>query len=212
MGVLSAEQKAQFAEQGYLLVSGLIPPEVVAEARAKLEQEYREGGKAFFGTEAANICYNETLCAAAAELGGEADVRPYYPIHSALAILSLPGSEEWDWPPPHIDHAIKEHGHHTFPRPFRLASLLYLNDIAPRGGGTVVWPGSHRRIEQLAQSDPQRYAQMHTLNQELAHTDLGEPVEVTTKAGDILFYHYLCAHSGSRNTTSQPRLALNHKW
>jgi ectoine hydroxylase-related dioxygenase (phytanoyl-CoA dioxygenase family) len=53
---------------------------------------------------------------------------------------------------------------------------------------------------------------MYTLNQEIDRADLGEPVEVTAKAGDILFYHYLCAHSGSQNTTPHPRLALNHKW
>jgi len=37
-------------------------------------------------------------------------------------------------------------------------------------------------------------------------------VETTPGAGDVLFYHYLCAHAGSQNTSTQPRLALNMKW
>lgn len=214
MGVLSVEQKAQFEAQGYLLASGLIPAEIVAEARQELERQLKEApeGKPFFGTKAANACYTETLCAAAAELGGEADIRPYYPVKSAFAIITLPGEGEWSWPAPHIDHAIQKDGHHTFPRPFRLASMLYLSDIAQGGGGTVVWPGSHRAIERLAQSDPAHYELMHTLNSELDKAGLAAPVELTPKAGDILFYHYLCAHAGSKNTTSSPRLGLNHKW
>ena len=49
MGVLSPEQKTQFEEQGYLLVSGLIPPEIVAEAKERLERLLQEpDSKAFF--------------------------------------------------------------------------------------------------------------------------------------------------------------------
>jgi hypothetical protein len=213
MGVLSPEQKAQFEEQGYLLVSGLVPSEVVAEAKERLERLLQEpDSQVFFGTDAANACYTESLCAAAAELGGEAEIRPYYPIEQALAIIIKPGEKEWNWPPPHIDHAIEKAGYHVFPRPFRVASLLYLSDGVPHGGNTVVWPGSHRQIERLAKSDPERYQLMHTVNQNLDKAGLGDPVELTPRAGDILFYHYLCAHSGSENTTEQPRLALNHKW
>ena len=41
---------------------------------------------------------------------------------------------------------------------------------------------------------------------------VGEPVELTPRRGDVLFYHYLCAHAGSKNTSAVPRLALNMKW
>jgi ectoine hydroxylase-related dioxygenase (phytanoyl-CoA dioxygenase family) len=87
-----------------------------------------------------------------------------------------------------------------------------MNDVSERGGGTIVWPGSHRVIEELAKSDPERYTLMATLNQELTKAPIGQPQEVLAKAGDILFYHYLLAHSGSKNITLQPRFALNHKW
>ena len=49
---LSPEQKTQFEEQGYLLVSGLIPPDVVARAKEQLQREAEE--KSVFGSLAAN--------------------------------------------------------------------------------------------------------------------------------------------------------------
>ena len=212
MKVLSDEQIVQFAEQGYLVVSGLIAKEVVDSARSELELELIEGKTAFFGTNVANSCYNQAICSAAAILGDDPAIALEFPVKSAFAINTLPTEGKWVWPNPHIDHAIEKDGHKVFPRPFRLASMLYLSDISVGGGGTVVWPGSHRQIERLALSDPEHYEMMWVLNRELAKAGLASPVELTAKAGDILFYHYLCAHAGSKNTTSQPRLALNKKW
>jgi hypothetical protein len=211
---LTSEQRAQFEEQGFLLVSGLIPPEIVSKARVDLDDAAREkSGASFFQTPAANACYTEALCAAAAQLGG--GTRPYFPVTGALAIITYPspGSPgEWTMPSPHIDHALRADGHRVFPPPYRLASLLYLSDVAAHGGGTVVWPRSHRKIEQMAQSAPERFKTMAELNENLASADVGEPQELTPRSGDILFYHYLLAHAGSKNTTEQPRMALNHKW
>src|SRR5262249_10516281 len=124
----------------------------------------------------------------------------------------FPQMREWEWPKPHIDHAIKEHGHKTFPRAFRIASMVYLSDVPKHGGGTVVWPGSHRQIEALAKSDPAHYEMMWTLNQEISKAGLGAPMETTPRRGDVLFYHYLCAHAGSMNVSDHPRIALNMKW
>jgi hypothetical protein len=215
--ILTLEQRAHFETRGYLLVSGLIPEPAVEDAATALGEQARETpGTSFFRTTAANVCYTSDLCALAAALG-EPDPerdreRPFYPVSGALAIITYPSPGEWTMPSPHIDHAIKKDDFRVFPPPYRLASLLYLSDVAPRGGGTVVWPGSHRQIERLARSEPERYALMATLNENLTAVDLGEPLELTPKAGDILFYHYLLAHAGSKNTTDQPRVALNHKW
>ena len=39
-----------------------------------------------------------------------------------------------------------------------------------------------------------------------------EPVEVMPAAGDVLFFDILTAHSGSANTSTQPRMAISHKY
>jgi ectoine hydroxylase-related dioxygenase (phytanoyl-CoA dioxygenase family) len=90
--------------------------------------------------------------------------------------------------------------------------MTYLSDVSPHGGGTVVWPGSHQRIEALARRDPQRYEMMWALGQALGEIDLGPPIELAPRRGDVLFYHHLCAHAGSANTSPRPRFALNMKW
>jgi ectoine hydroxylase-related dioxygenase (phytanoyl-CoA dioxygenase family) len=127
-------------------------------------------------------------------------------------IAVFPTSAPWEWPKPHIDHALKEDAHQTFPPPFRVACLIYLNDVPSHSGGTVVWPGSHRRLESLAAARPKDYLFMWALDRDIPTAELPTPVELTPRAGDVLFYQYLCAHAGSLNTGLEPRLALSHKW
>ena len=90
--------------------------------------------------------------------------------------------------------------------------MTFLNDVEPNGGGTVVWPGSHRKIAALARSNPDYYRPMWVLGEELYKADIGECVEIVPQGGDVLFYHVFCAHSGSLNVTDYPRLAMNMKW
>src|ERR1041385_5016852 len=207
--VLTEAQERAYAEQGYLLVSGLVPAEIAEAAEAamwrSLEADPQDRAtwpnsmkhQVYDPPELA-ACYTPEILAAAALLAGD-DPATFKPPARGYAINIFPQEGEWRWPKPHIDHAIKEAGHKTFPRAFRIASMLFLNDVPPHGAGTVVWPGSHRKLRDLAQSDPERYEMMWVLNQELGQMDLGAPVELTPRRGDILFYHYLCAHAGSMN-------------
>ncbi|HET6383295.1 MAG TPA: phytanoyl-CoA dioxygenase family protein [Armatimonadota bacterium] len=223
MQPLNDDQVKEYQEQGFILVSGLIPDEIAAVAEAQMwnavgvnpddpaswPQRSRELQK--YEEEAVVAVYTPELLQAAAQLTGE-DPASFRRPSRPFPINVFPRDGEWRWPGPHIDHAIKEHGHKTFPRAFRLASMTFLNDAAPHGGGTVVWPGSHQRIEALAKTAPDRYELMWTLNQELGQMELGAPLEIIPRRGDVLFYHYLCAHAGSMNTTARPRFALNMKW
>ncbi|NKB72401.1 MAG: hypothetical protein GKR89_35440 [Candidatus Latescibacteria bacterium] len=221
---LNRAQLEAYQRDGFLLVSGLTPAPVVEAAERALwtclQLDPKDPASWPAGTPARSdanpdllACYTPTLLAAAAQLSGD-DISSFAAPQAAfsLNVFPLHAPAQWKWPSPHIDHAIKEHGHKTFPRPFRVASMFFLNDVAPHGGGTVVWPGSHRRIEALAQSDRARYEYMWVLNQELDRAKLEDPTELQPRQGDVLFYQYLCAHAGSANTTARPRLAFNAKW
>ena len=221
--VLTAEQQQRYREQGYVVVSGLIPENAAKAAEAamwrllELNPTDRTGwprsemNHRNYRDPALLACFTEALLGAAAELGGE-DPASYRPPSSAYTINIFPQEEEWCWPHPHIDHARKEDRQLVFPRPFRVACMLYLSDTPPHGAGTIVWPGSHSKLEALAQSDRQRYELMWTLACDLGRVELGPPLELTPQQGDAVFYHYLYAHSGSMNTSDLPRLALNMKW
>jgi hypothetical protein len=221
--MLTEEQVRTYNEAGYLLISGLIPPETAAAAETAMWRligaspddpaswaDLPRGHQTFESPELV-ACYTPEYLAAAARLAGD-DPAIFQPPRRAYAINVFPQPGPWVWPSPHIDHSIKEHGHKTFPRAFRIAAMTFLSDVAPHGAGTVVWPASHRRIEALARSDPERYEMMWVVGQAMRELDLGEPVELTPRRGDLLFYHYLCAHAGSMNTSHRPRFALNIKW
>jgi phytanoyl-CoA dioxygenase PhyH len=221
--ILSEEQLERYSRDGYLLVSGLIPAAVASAAEAAMwpcmgldpgdpaSWQNARPGHVVYEDPALLACYTPAYIAAAADLAGDDPSTLRTPTR-AYTINIFPQEAEWQWPRPHIDHAIKDAGHKVFPRAFRIAAMTFLSDVEPHGGGTVVWPGSHRKLEALARSDPQRYELMWTLGSDIGKVDLPEPVETTPKQGDVLFYHYLCAHAGSMNTRARPRLAMNAKW
>ena len=100
--------------------------------------------------------------------------------------------------------------HLTFPGPYRIASLVFLSDIEKFGGGTIVWPGSHHKIRQLAESAPEKYAHLYDLNKDIPALDLGDPIELLPKRGDILFFQHLFGHNGSLNINQSPRLLMRY--
>jgi ectoine hydroxylase-related dioxygenase (phytanoyl-CoA dioxygenase family) len=146
----------------------------------------------------------------AAQLAG--DPRPFAAPATVYTIRVSPEDYSWQWPEPHIDHALEQDAHRTFPPPVRVACLIYLTDVAAHSGATIVWPGSHRQLERQAHSHPREYEFLWALNRDIPKIRLAEPLEILACAGDVLFYHYLCAHAGSTNVGTQARLALSHKW
>ena len=213
MSVLNRAQMFSYHQQGFLIVSGLIPQELTQIGTDALLEHLKDPtANSEHYRQSLCACYTPEILEAASDLVGDPKDTFQPPSHP-FPIISHPSEGEWSWPEAHIDHSIKADGYKTFPRPFRIASMLFLSDVAPHGGGTIVWPGSHLKVEALAKSDPERLELMWTLNQAmLSEIDLGEPVELTPKSGDILFYHYLFAHSGSKNITPNPRLGMNCKW
>jgi ectoine hydroxylase-related dioxygenase (phytanoyl-CoA dioxygenase family) len=211
---LTAQQLHSYADDGFLVLPDVVDRKTVERARKALMTRIADGQAnplhAYVNDSAVVACFGRDVCAAAAELAGVR--KRFAPPRVTYTVSVFPTTQEWKWPPPHIDHAHEKDGFQTFPAPFRIACMIYLTDVQQHGGSTVVWPGSHRRLEALAMTDPQRYKYLATLYRDISKLDLGCPKEIVANAGDALFYHYLCAHSGSNNTRTQPRLALNHKW
>jgi len=197
-----------------LLVSDLIKPKIVERAHraliAQIHDPHSHSHHAFVSDPAVLACFGNEVCSAAAAIAG-ARTR-FRPPKTTYTITVFPSPDPWEWPAPHIDHALKEDAHCTFPPPFLVGCLIYLNSVPKHSGGTVVWPGSHRQLEALASAHPNEYKYMWELNRDITPASLALPIEITARAGDVLFYHYLCAHSGSTNTGAEPRFALNHKW
>ena len=211
---IKATERSHYSEQGFVLLSHLIPSKTVTRARDAMRDAVREDGSpsrhVYLHDAMVLDCFTRSLCATAGDLAGFRS-RPHRP-RSVLSITVFPTTSPWQWPHPHLDHASETDAHRTFPLPYGIGCLIYLNDIPPNSGGTVVWPGSHRKLEAMVREHPQDYEYLYKLNREISGLDFGTPVQITASAGDVLFYHPLCAHGGSSNVGTAPRFALNHKW
>ena len=207
------EQLRAFEQSGFLLVSGLIEPDVAQRAYDRVIRRTQPGKAAqhqFVLDRQVRSCFTRELCSAAQHLAGSG-VHVRRPLMTS-AITVFPNHAGWRLPMPHIDHALEKDAHKTFPPAFHIGCLIYLNEVVPRSGATVVWPGSHVQIENLAARQRERYEYLAALNGDLGTLAFRDPVEISAKAGDVLFYHHLLAHAGSENTGTKPRIALNHKW
>jgi ectoine hydroxylase-related dioxygenase (phytanoyl-CoA dioxygenase family) len=228
---LTQEQITSYHQNGYLLASGLIPNDVSARAETamwnlmemdandpttwsrvpKTADEYTEsrGVVIFNGAQDPDLlaCATTPYLTAVAQLLGE----PVGSLHPPEAVHTqnlLQQNVDWKMPKPHVDGIPKEHMHKTFPGPYRITSLFYLSDVDPQGGGTCAWPGSHIKIRQLAESNPTQYTYLYDLNKDIPTLDLGDPIELTPKRGDILFFQHLFGHNGSANTHPKPRFMM----
>src|SRR5690242_1860115 len=211
---LALEEIQSYINDGFLLLPDAIDARTVERARQVLTQKVTNASEnpyhVFVADSAVSACFNRNVCDAAAQLAnGRKTLRPPKTVYT---VTVFPTTKEWELPSPHIDHAKEEDAHRTFPPPFRIGCLIYLSDVQPHGGATIVWPGSHRRLEELAKSDIERYKYLASVQRDIGTLELGCPTEITAGAGDALFYQYLCAHSGSSNSGTTPRFALNHKW
>ncbi len=221
--ILSDDQVRQFNREGYLLVSELIPDETCAQAEVAMwrcmgaSRDSRESWTRLgprprvLRDPRLSACYTDEYLGVAAQLAGD-DVASFLKPRTAYTVNVLPEMGEWQWGLPHVDHANKAARHRTFPRAFRVATMVYLNDVETHGGGTAVWPGSHRRMQALARSNRRKYRYMWALNLDVHTLELNPPVELTPRRGDILLYHYLCVHAGTTNLSQRPRLALRTVW
>ena len=231
---LSEDQLTFYRQNGYLLASGLIPAPIAAQAEAAMwklmgmdaadastwstgpesADGYNEekGEVIFHGVQDPDLmaCATDDFITAVAQLLDEPPDSLHPPDSIfALNLLARPG--QWAMPGhPHVDGLNKQNAElaKTFPGPYRTTCLLYLSDIESQGGGTWVWPGSHRTLRDLATSDPVKYEHLKDLNKEIPSLDLGTGVELTPKRGDILFFQPLFGHNGSINAAAKPRFMI----
>ena len=233
--MLSQEKLAQYDRDGYVLVSGLIPEETIADAEAAIWSVLgmdREDPASWSPLPDDTDGVTTTVSQGVIEHFGVQDpallaccTPAFYEVQSQLARENadafhcekpqpeavwtrsvFPVSEGWDY---HNGHA--DGGHrpfNVFPGSFRVSSLTYLDSGVAQGGGTAVWPGSHRKLSEAAVQDPDRYRMLSDFRNPQQRFGLGEPVELRPSRGDVLFFYYLLIHSGSLNTSNKPRFAL----
>ena len=224
---LTYEQVYHFMEEGYVKVSGLISPEVAARADnaawrvVGIDPHEPEGWKTlthgvFTIDPAVMSMYTPELRIAAAQLASQ-DPHLFnmsrVPENAFILTIKPEPEVPWTVHGPHIDglgnwQCIMQ----SFPRPWTMFAMIYLHDVPRHCGTTVVYPKSHRKYQALMRSEPERYRFLAQVQDDLKRVDVGEPVDVPVKAGDVVFLDQMTMHAGSTNKGKRPRFALNMKW
>ena len=230
--LLSPEQCEQFISDGYVVVSGLIPDDVISSTREKLcdvlgispgdPATWPESERAvpWHTVEFTEQCFTAEFDQAAHELVGDILLRgqcissaldrngkePY--VKGFIPVLAYPREGEKVFNAPVSNGGYHVDGIHfttLWPDKILLVGLVYLTDTQPYGGATAVIPGSHRKIFEywIAEGKDPAYTEI------FPKIELGEPVPVPGKTGDMILMHHLLAHAGSPNYDTHVRIALN---
>jgi hypothetical protein len=121
--------------------------------------------------------------------------------------LSFPAHDASNKPPhPHIDGLYTPDN--GVPAgsvlSFTMLAGIVLSDVTtPDAGNLVVWPGSHRVLEDYFRARGPR-----SLLAGMPNVELGRPEPVLARAGDVIFCHYQLAHAAGPNTSPHVRYAV----
>ncbi|MEY9859956.1 hypothetical protein ABH935_005590 [Catenulispora sp. GAS73] len=203
--VLSEEQLKEFGERGYLVVPGVVDPELVERANRRIDElieakppaEGHVGHHFYFPAAVDEPALTEPLMDAAFAYA-EALTEPGLleePQQVQVALNIPPFSHQPGRP--HIDASISEPTPGFKPNSFTLLAGVFVTDQATENSGNLwVWPGTHLTHAEYFR---ERGVEMYCAYPDIK---LPEPEQVTARAGDLLLAHYLLGHNIGGNYES----------
>ncbi len=224
---LTQEEIVFFKEQGYLIMRGMLDPNLLAQAREALW--------AGAPTELKRDDPNSWVGPFQTESDDPTSVR-----HAYTWKYRAPGSDDWMkrllpqnpnvWAIaeqllgvgnlqeperlrgiycmlPEGDLPERPYRCHVDQHPFHFGLVAYIDDVVPNGGGFTVWPGSHRQFYPA-------FSTQHTFSptdaaQAIVQEVHEQPyIDCHGKAGDVVFWHHRLGHSAGHNRSANIRQAV----
>jgi len=220
---LSPDQITHFKEKGYVVVKDLIDKATLENWRGQYEAEFgplddQKSWQAMkdwnlrnnvsvlqdyrFKPESTELRNQPGVQAVLDQLGGG----QFYCDDDSNPHILWPNKEE-EWTMPDHGHVDGYARNEWFS--FILGSTAYIFDVGSHEGGTVFWPGSHIKTWEYYRKYPEDipvgFSRREEYMQSLANI---EPVEVTAKAGDVIFWHHNLYHTATQNAGDRPRYGL----
>jgi len=210
--VLSEGQLKEFGERGFVIVPGVVDPEVVDRASLRIDElvaakppaEGQVGHHFYFPRAEDEPALIAPLTAAGAD---GVSAFAYAGALTEPGLLEEPRQVQvaLNIPPyphqpgrPHIDAAISEPTPGFTPNSFTLLAGVFVSDqVRENSGNLWVWPGTHRMHAEYFQ---ERGVEMYCAYPDI---ELPEPEQVTARAGDLLLAHYLLGHNIGGNYESE---------
>jgi hypothetical protein len=217
---LSVAQKTEIFERGFIKIPGVVPRIMVNEALKAMNHSLGNGiareeilkirsqsyCSEIQSTPVVSDLFNATPAFSFAEsLLGKGKINP--PGGAQIA-LRFPQYAKDARPKlaPHIDGTWSEHNGVPKGRilNFAMIACVLLSDVPEAySGNFTVWPGTHRAFA--------RHLQEHgpeiLIDKGIPKIDMPEPHQVTGQAGDVVFAHYLLAHTAAPNLSPHVRYA-----
>jgi len=207
---MTAEQRAAFERDGYLIIRGALGPDEVTGVRDAVDRVYAATAKAgSLGPDgsmhllsavancpevAGLIDHPATFGSVWSTLGWNIHVyHSHLDVHPPI-LVSMPFRFEW-----HQDGGRQNREIETNPRPRLSVKLAYwLSDVSEPGRGNLkLVPGSH--VVNSIDGPPRRDIQWH---------DPEGAIEVTAEPGDAVFFDRRIWHTRSRNRSQRTRKAV----
>jgi ectoine hydroxylase-related dioxygenase (phytanoyl-CoA dioxygenase family) len=204
---MTAEQRAAFERDGYLIIRGALSPDEVAGARDAIDRVHAAEAKAGrLGPDGS--MHLLSAVANCPEIAGLIDHPATFPCvwstlgwnihvyHSHLDVhppIRVPMPFRFDW---HQDGGRQNREIETNPRPRLSVKLSYwLSDVSEPGRGNMkVVPGSH--LTNWIDGPPRR---------DVEWPDPEGAIEVTAEPGDAVFFDRRIWHARSRNHSEHTR-------
>lgn len=219
--VLSHEQVEFFVEEGYLLLEETFPRDLAERIGAELwrmgemdpnDPKTWKNGRGVIAKVIVNqnvdAMFTPRFLGALDDLLGEG--RWSMPRFSGYLLYNFPGFEKgmWDLTGGHVDGGWFHH--RLTSREQAAVALPLFTDTGVQGGGTAVRRRSHKAVARmLAAADPVGLSASDVQPRaEVASRHL-PAVEVTGRAGDVVFMHPFTYHGGGSNLIGKPRAASN---
>ena len=221
MGYLSQGQKDSFIQDGFVVVRNLLDLERIAKCLDLLKEKtglvsddpntWPKGITDWSPIRDDGIAWDHDLAIAPEiqeiikELAGP-DV--HLPRFSPVLRLPQPGPKTHELKGVHID--AKYRGITPYPSELHLLVFGYLTDVDhPYDAPFSAYPGSPRKVfEYSQQPGVDLGTEYKPKGAPIPDLDYGEPIGVTGKAGDVIFAHFLIAHSASLNRGDHVRVGL----
>lgn len=213
----------ELEEQGYTLIPGMMDRAVTAEIRDYIEAAIAAGRHSEPGR--GTVSHHHRVCHPMEEplvlrLATDADTvtllrRALRSEQLRLRQQMFMRTDPRPEPPPsrvhgwHIDTPFLPEEWEATPRRTYLQLFVYCSPVRPGGAATMVVPGSHRLTLAAAgraapATEEERWAFARRAAAE-AGVDLGRGIELCAEEGDVALFSPMLLHSGSSNTTTEPR-------
>jgi hypothetical protein len=209
---LDAEYMRSFAKHGYIVVPQVVPAALRHAATREVDRLVAEsppdsvGSHSYYRNAADGDdplfapLLNSSAWEIAASLTTPLTLRPPDGVQVSL---NMP---VWDHRPggPHID-GLRPAEPDGRPGTFTLlVGVLLTDQIGPNSGNLWVWPGSHLVVAAyLREHRPEAIFDLAEPS-----LPLGQPEQITGRAGDLLLAHYLLGHNTGGNVSETVRQTL----